>query len=612
MSQSLTRIKWNRRVLAIGSIIAGLGLSFGLWWFDISSAEVAAVWGAAITLTFLAAVLTTVQEDGDRVIGELGRAVEKLQSVAEEIRFWREVKSEAKTAEHPLPRQLITKAIQACEEACKKYSTGNFTVYGASEVRRIGQILLREAKSNVFATVIDPRNQDLFLTAEGKALLKEEEEAVNRGVTITRVFIIDDAQVRESRSLVDAVRAHASHNVEVKIVRKVDVPSEFYKDFGLWDDRLVCVITERSEVASDAASAGTTPNISAAYSIAAADLGQYANIRKYLESKARPPNEVLPQIFGVGAEEANQQRAVAAELCPSEAESGHKSCRGYHGSWTLLRILDCVEHPSKMSQLFETRFHSYLEQQARRAHVHLQSIVGHPRTISGKGEKLRLLIAGLADAEMLRLCIETIRKTSFSANSLSIHVIDTCGTPLEMARRYAISAWDGEVTFCVCDAASVFLHQEDKSRVGSGFFDAILTDGLLTKVDAAKRLNIRNEWARILKIDGRVFTTVRVDSSDAGSGSPDHKADFVERVRSCAESQHGKDLKITVDDAVSAANEYSDSNKSFPFGADADVESLFSAQFERIESAPSYCEFRDFRPGRMRLLELRRVAEPGK
>jgi len=246
-------------------------------------------------------------------------------------------------------------------------------------------------------------------------------------------------------------------------------------------------------------------------------------------------------------------RELARKLCNRESVFGEE-CEWYHGNWNLLRRLGMVSNPF---------WHEGFYADGVRA------------SINENNGGSRILISGAADEAMLSCVLNAL-----GSINIEVYMIDLCRTPLEVARAYAHSL-GRDVKILRCDAR--------KMPFEDGCFSLIVTDAFLTRFDPRDKRMIVDEWRRVLKENGKVFTTVRVESNCNG-GVKSSLPDMIRYVGDAA--LRGIRKRINPIRTISSAFAYSSRIDSKPFHNISEIKRLFR-NFQTVNIELTGSHFRE-------------------
>jgi SAM-dependent methyltransferase len=234
--------------------------------------------------------------------------------------------------------------------------------------------------------------------------------------------------------------------------------------------------------------------------------------------------------------EESFSRGIARKFC-NEGSAFGEECEWYHGNWNLLRRLGMVSNPYWHEEFY------------------LHGIMGSIRENNGGS---RILISGAADEAMLSCVLNAA-----GSSTAEIHMIDLCQTPLEIAKAYA-NSHGRNVKTLKCDAR--------KMQFEDGYFSLIVTDAFLTRFEPRDRRLIVNEWRRVLKENGKVVTTARIESNCNGRLT----SSFSDIARYVGDAVlRGIEKRINPIRVISSAFIYSSRIDSRPFHNVEEVRGLF-------------------------------------
>jgi SAM-dependent methyltransferase len=252
-------------------------------------------------------------------------------------------------------------------------------------------------------------------------------------------------------------------------------------------------------------------------------------------------------------ESADMVHAAAQMSCTGD-HVDEISCRWYHGVWQYLRLFNMVSSPRWHPEFYDSALRSQMDDVGAR----------------------RVLICGTADYSTLAFVIEAADKCR---DELDIHVLDRCPTPLSACKWYARRlGLDVKVHAMDVLGDPHELRKELVPRtVGRalGDFDLIVSDAFLTRFSPDNASRVLRRWARMLRPDGAVVTTVRLHPRNAERhGVTRDVSDFLLRLRDRAENWRWL-LGIDFDELVEAAREYALKMTSRDLGDLPEVLNLF-------------------------------------
>lgn len=169
---------------------------------------------------------------------------------------------------------------------------------------------------------------------------------------------------------------------------------------------------------------------------------------------------------------------VANVIC-SKDQVDRKECLWYHSVWQYLRLFNMVSSPTWHNAFY------------------IREI-----TKSICKESLQALITGTADYTMLAYVAKCL---SVQTNLYNIQVLDNCPTPLFACNWYArkegfnVRTWEKDIL-------------DSNDCIAENSIDLICTDAFLTRFQLLDARNVLKIWNSLLCINGRVITTIRVNS----------------------------------------------------------------------------------------------------
>ncbi len=230
---------------------------------------------------------------------------------------------------------------------------------------------------------------------------------------------------------------------------------------------------------------------------------------------------------------------TALEQAPTTCPSGEHSCMAYHQLWPWLRLLDLASSPERQGGFFAEQL----------------------RAVRRTDPPTDVLVSGCADQSMLAHVAATISPVRATA-------VDACRTPLELCARFAADR----------DDIDLDLVHEDVRDLHAGPFDLICTHSFLSQFSRDDRPGLVEAWRRLVKPDGRVITSTRLDPSGTG-GTFDVRAGtaFVERVSTAAAADDRPLVRDRADDLRAIAQQYVRSLRVHPLASAEELDVLFRA-----------------------------------
>lgn len=195
-----------------------------------------------------------------------------------------------------------------------------------------------------------------------------------------------------------------------------------------------------------------------------------------------------------------EEMALAEKMCTASAID-QQSCRWYHSSWPILRMLNLVSTPTWHGNFYR------------------EALSRYAKDVSGP---LHILLSASADAAMF----EHIERSLKDMSRVHIWFIDLCPTPLEIGRRWAKSKG-----FSLHTAQMDALHLAHEG-LPQNFFDIVTTDAFLTRFEkASDKKRIVREWYGALKNGGQVITTCRISNKKKEAGNISDQYSFVNKAQ---------------------------------------------------------------------------------
>lgn len=205
-----------------------------------------------------------------------------------------------------------------------------------------------------------------------------------------------------------------------------------------------------------------------------------------------------------------------------------ENCVWYHSIWQYLRMLDVVSSPTWHDKFYNFQLNNVLQR-----------------------DNLNILISGTADYSILAYVISIMKKNKKHAN---IYVLDTCKTPLLACEWFAKK----ENVKITCINENILNYNNNE------FFDVICTDAFLTRFKDEFANLVIDKWYNLLKIDGRIITTIRIHNSNEKS-SDKNLEKFIQKVKD-RYSLYKNYIEISYDELIEKAKEYAQKMKSNNIG----------------------------------------------
>lgn len=440
--------------------------------------------------------------------------------------------------------------------------------HGREAVLDIGRYNLQEVQRSGFATFYFPGEEswqanDLAQQDE-QYLHLSRERAREKSLSMTRIYVLSGAKDLSSPYFRKFVLDDAAAGIESLFITEAELENlGVEKDFGLWDNEMLGVVTytqrrDRNEIAS------TT------HKYQALPLSEARKWRDSLLKNAKPCTGLPPERKLLRQTYKEQERKSAEHHDPGYADRGNAVW--YHGSRQYLRLCNVVASPDWHEDFFRDGFWRWYEKNQKRA----------------KGP--RILICGLADYGMLYQMIAAVGP--IVAPKCTFHVLDLSAVPLEMAQTLKQLLVSGGSNASEDDQAGVSIRLDttqgdilDTNILDGAQFDIIATDALLTRFeDPNDKKAVVKKWHDLLDDGGVVLTTART-KHDVDGASAEKLASAQDQFVKRAVAGWRKYMEGQADGDSSASSErqhlrgiakvYAKRIKSFPFAERDEVEQVF-------------------------------------
>jgi len=376
---------------------------------------------------------------------------------------------------------------------------------------------------------------------------------------ITRVYLVLDENSLSRESLRNCIAADQNAGIKALICFAAQVEdSEALKDFGIWDDSLLCIV-EVFSVGGEARGEFTITGCR--FTVETAAVTRARGWVSQILSKAAPASDVLAKHA-----QANPMRQPLAESAPymlkvAERECrtsyvGGASCSWYHGAWQFLRLAHVVSTPDWHTDFYRAKLRRALYETPIK----------------------RILICGSADYAMLAHVIAATEEVG----GVEIVVTDICRTPLVMCDWFA-SHVNVPVESIPYDAMQLGFRDN--------WFGVVVTDAFLTRFEPADRRRLVSEWLRVLAPGGYAITTARLRATGEGHtvvASAEEAIDFATRVAQ-ATTSHTYGLQPA--EIKEMALTYANNMTSMPVTV-SELRNLFSAFILEHDTVSTKGEFR--------------------
>lgn len=454
--------------------------------------------------------------------------------------------------------KIVEDSLKAEAAKTHQWATGTVRV-GPSEAIEKGIQVFRNLRTGGLATYLVPIDNYWSNNTE---YLEECRRAARAGANIERVFILSDFDSLHNSSLLAHIQHDRSAGIRTSIVFADRVLNKnAVRDFGIWDDQVLCLI-DTVNIRGELVASGCT------FTKNAAELRTAELWRESILAVAQPAPEVLEQV-----EQLKEAQAMLYQSAPLMAKLANRLCKGdvvdrqdcswYHSAWQYLRVLDMVSTPDWHIPFFSDSIERIFKEE----------------------QPARALICGAADYAMLHHLASAVPNERLA--DLEIFVLDLCATPLQMCEWYAQQK---KLSVQVVQQNALDMHV-----FREGAFDLIVTDAFITRFDPGERVSLMKEWLRVLRPGGYVVTTCRLDNSAQKAVASPRDVDlFVERAR--ASAQRDRWIPLAADQIIPYARAYAENMVSYPVTDSKTLESLFNENgfgVEKLEARLAKGEFRN-------------------
>jgi nucleoside 2-deoxyribosyltransferase/SAM-dependent methyltransferase len=450
-------------------------------------------------------------------------------------------------ATHPVnnPRLFtlsLSNALSDVGDWITSITQSSFEVLGAASVLDAGTHILTNLSDAGFATQYYPGQaswQDLTSQGVREDYFLATREAVRRGRSVTRVYVVDDLSQIDDLAFRDTVMEDIAAGVNAQYVLASELPDERAIDFGIWDDELLAEIKYSSRDTP-------SPRLhSCTYRCDRASLRQAERWQNLIVRHAKPCPD-LPSELRLLRDSAFALDDVGVKHC-KEVHGDKVDCTDYHVPWQKLRLCGMVSTPSWHAGFYQDA----VERWAAELPEHADGEVAY-----------RVLAAGLADYGMLYWLIQSVPPSIRPA--CEFHVLDICRTPLESC------VWLGQALNRLMPTLklNVVPHHEDifDRRRPDSTYDLLVSDAFLTRFESpADKAAVMEEWLRVVRPGGRIVTTARIRTGVDDIEEGDREA-FVTRA-----AQRAQERDLDANQIRDAAHAYANYITSYPFASAAAV-----------------------------------------
>ena len=442
--------------------------------------------------------------------------------------------------------KLIKTTIEDFENESKKWVNDTLQVNSSEAVKK-GIKVFHLIKQGGFATYLVPINE--FWTSND-VYSEECREAARKGKIIKRVFIIQDYESLLNPSLQEHISLDENAGIQTYISFMKDISDQdSIKDFGIWDDELVCLMNIKFNKGDNHIINGCTFSRDLKV-IENAQLWKKNIMLKSIKAKKLlEAFNTLPPSQKYLLQSLSLMNEYSHAYCHGSYFKGNtKNCEWYHSSWQYLRYLKLVSTPDWHNDFYNDMFSKEFD--------------NNPREI---------LICGLADYAILDYIINNIPSKNFG--NYKITILDTCQTPIQICMWY-IKLIENErrihINYSCANENAL------KTRFQNQTFDIITTDAFITRFSFEEKKEIINEWKRLLKPRGKVITTARCSFSD-NTNKISPNINEIDNFISRADSQAIQDnfLRTQHEVVKNKAQQYAKNIYSYPLNSEKELESLF-------------------------------------
>jgi ubiquinone/menaquinone biosynthesis C-methylase UbiE len=385
-----------------------------------------------------------------------------------------------------------------------------------------------------------------------------------RNLNIERVYILHSFTSLLSEYLISSIKGDEESHIKTYVVFEEDISKSAMKDFGIWDDSVVCVIEVQETYKHEFEVVGGT------YSKDGVVLRQYQAFRKEIMDHAIKGRDLTQEVEALSSttrlllESAFRMEDLAKAHCEGSYIS-EANCDWYHSSWQYLRLVDMVSTPSW--------HHDFYQKALREA-------------LSDK-KHARILISGTADYGML----QQIQSFEDNSSISEILVLDLCRTPLEICSWFRKKYLSSTIKLNYIQQDIVENVFAAKSQ------DLIITDAFLTRFTPDSRKKIIQEWERMLKAGGYIKTTIRLggnfaDKDQAVRSTEGDIRRYCQKVKNKTDKA-GRLFKNIEAKIINKAEEYARNIISYPFVDENEIRELFDGFELKIELGTVHGEIQE-------------------
>lgn len=444
-------------------------------------------------------------------------------------------------AKEQLYYKLVESHLNRVKDQVEKWLNGSMEV-DRYELIEKGLEVFDKIQHGGFATYLVPiegywSNNDTYVERS-----RTVASDASRNLSIERVYILHSYTSLLSELLIQSIKRDEEAHIRTYVVFEEDISNAARKDFGIWDETVVCMIEVQENHKREFEVSGGK------YSKDSADVRQYQAYKKEIMDHATKGTDLIKEVEALSKntrlllESAFMMEDLAIANCRGSYVSGD-ACGWYHSSWQYLRLVDIVSTPY---------WHQDFYQEAL------------AESLSGK-HHARILVSGTADYGMLQQIMLLENSSSIS----EIIILDLCPTPLEICEWYHKRYPSSKIKLNYLQQDIVGNAFGDKSQ------DLIITDAFLTRFTPHKRKEIVQEWRRMLKEDGSIITTIRLnsDSGPIKSTEADVKR-YTQKAKNKVDTA-GRLFKNIESKIIAKAKDYAKNIVSYPLVDQNEIRTLF-------------------------------------
>lgn len=368
-----------------------------------------------------------------------------------------------------------------------------------------------------------------------------------RNLRMERVYILNTISSITSRHLLKSIKDDEASNIVTYVVFKDELGEDSIRDFGIWDEEVVCIINIKENLGRGYEVLGGK------FTKMKQDISEYDSYRRDIKRSAIRGTDVIKEIEDLSYSKRSLLKTAVnmEELSEGHCEGGYMSasnCSWYHSAWQYLRLVDMVSTPSWHNGFYSDRLSEYLNEEKN---------------------DIRILISGTADYGML----EQIHKLPNPKKIKEVLIIDLCSTPLLICEEYHRRHLKGVVELNKLKQDIRHTTLADES------YDVILTDAFLTRFPKIERQNVVSEWRRLLKPGGVILTTTRIEKVNEECGCISSSDSDINRYKKKVENKikgSGVLMRHMQNKIVSKATQYAKNITSHPMSNEKEIHELFS------------------------------------